>query len=148
MKNTGRTLALDHGDARIGMALSDPIGLFSQPLATLPNQGKKTLSDILSIAAANEVGTIVLGIPYELDGSIGPQAQTVEVFAKKLEQKIDSSGLDIRLHFWDERLTSVSAERIIAGSKLKGAARHGAVDRVSASLILESYLMSRPQSLS
>ena len=133
-------MAIDHGDARIGLALSDSLGLFAQPLATIENKGKKSLSDILSIAAANQVSDIIVGLPYELDGSVGVQAQKVKKFADRRRSAISKGDAEIGIIMWDERFTSAQAERIIAGSSLKNSDRHAAVDRVSAALLLESYL--------
>ena len=142
----GRTLAVDHGDSRIGLALSDPMGLFAQPLATLENKGyKQAASDVLSIAAINDVRQIVVGLPLELDGSKGPQARKVDKFTKQLRRSIEASEREVVVHQWDERMTTVAAERIIAGSKLKDSERSGALDRVAAALILEGFLASNQQ---
>ena len=76
MHNTQlKAMALDLGDARIGVALSDPLGLFAQPAKSIENRGKKTLEQVLELAKENNVGTIVIGLPYELDGRVGPRVQ-------------------------------------------------------------------------
>lgn len=144
----GRTLAVDHGDSRIGLALSDPMGLFAQPLATLDNKGyKQAASDVLSIAAINDVRKIVVGLPLELDGSRGPQARKIDKFTKQLKRCAESSDRQVSIYQWDERMTTVAAERIIAGSKLKDSERSGALDRVAAALILEGFLASTQQKI-
>lgn len=141
MNCVGRTLGVDHGDARIGLALSDPLGLLAQPLATIENKGyQRSVSDILSIAALHDVKCIVIGLPLELSGNKGPQAKKVDKFTRQLKRSLEDSELKLEVVQWDERMTSVHAERIIAGSKLKGKERSGAIDRVAAALILESYL--------
>lgn len=143
MRRLVRALGVDHGDVRIGIALSDALRMFAQPLCTIENQGyQKSAAAVLSLAILHEVTTVVLGLPLELDGSIGPQAKKAERFAKKLQSVVAEAGARIEVILWDERMSSAHAERILVGSKLKGKDKHSAVDRVAAALILESYLSS------
>jgi putative holliday junction resolvase len=140
-----RTIALDVGDARVGVAMSDPSGQFAQPHSTIERKGKAVFRDILAIVESCSVKRIVIGLPYELSGAVGEQAEKVQSFAdelaKRLAQKPQLKAVNIA--FWDERLTTAQAERIIAGSKLKNRARSALLDRVSAALILESFLGSK-----
>lgn len=139
-----RTLALDVGDARIGVAMSDPLGNFAQPWASVDNSPKAAFKEIIAIVRENNVFTVVCGLPIELDGGEGPQAEKVRKFGTKLEN-IFRSNKDLhhcKLVYWDERFTSTAADRVLIGSKLKDSDRRAARDRVSAALILESYLNS------
>jgi putative Holliday junction resolvase len=142
-----RHLAIDHGEAHIGIALSDPLGLFAQPLCTLRNDGT-AIVEIVKLLSEHSVGVLVVGVPLELDGCLGPQAKKVERFVKKLEVALqaDETFAELKLVYWDERLTSVEAEEIIRGSKLKNRKRRALVDRVAAAVILESYLNSSDRS--
>jgi putative Holliday junction resolvase len=142
--NLNRILALDVGDARIGVALSDPLGNFAQPWSSVENSGKAAHKEIVRLIRENQVQTVVCGLPIELDGGEGPQAEKVRKFGTKLEN-IFKSNKDLHhcsLLYWDERFTSTAADRVLIGSKLKNADRRAARDRVSAALILESYLNS------
>jgi putative Holliday junction resolvase len=142
-KTSQKVLAVDHGDSRIGLAVCDELRMFAHPLSTIENKGyAKASAEVLAVAMEQQAAVIVLGLPLQLDGTPGEQAKKVDKFYKKLEAAIAAAGADIRLEVWDERMSSAHAERIIAGTKLKGKARHGAVDRVAAALILEGYLAS------
>lgn len=138
-----RILAIDFGDARIGLAISDPLNLFAQPLCTIENTGKQCIKEILELVQAHQVLELVIGMPYELDGSIGPQGKKVQRFTRRLEARAQASQTDIRVTFIDERLTTAEAERVIAGSGLQNRERSAALDRISAALLLETYINSR-----
>ncbi|MCB0325099.1 MAG: Holliday junction resolvase RuvX [Bdellovibrionales bacterium] len=138
-----RILALDVGDARVGVALSDPLGISAQPLCTIEQKGAQTFSKILDLVREHAVATIVVGFPYELDGSIGEQARQVERFCARLRQAVADAALadGVRIEPFDERFTTQQAERTLVGSKLKNKERSAAIDRVAAALILEGYLL-------
>lgn len=137
-----RIVALDVGDARIGVALSDPLGMFAQPLCTIANKQHSVISELLEVLKQNEVGSVVLGLPYELDGSIGEQGKKVEAFQRRLEKALlkNEQLSEIKTFIWDERFTSAQADRVLLGSGLKNSERSAASDRVAAALILESFL--------
>ncbi len=139
-----RVVALDVGDARIGVALSDPLGMFAQPLCTIRNQQHSVISELLALLREHEVGVVVLGLPYELDGSIGEQGRKVEAFQRRLEKAIAKHEdlAEIQITFWDERFSSAQANRLLVGSGLKNSERSAASDRVAAAIILESFLNS------
>lgn len=141
-----RVMALDLGDARIGVAVSDPLGLTAQPLLSIEQTGRKALRNVLALVKEYRVCTLVVGHPLELNGEQGEQAGKVHRFVSALEQALekDPQQSRVRTVLWDERLTTAQAERIIAGSKLKNRDRRAALDRVAAALILESYLSARP----
>lgn len=144
-----RILALDVGDARIGVALSDPLGMFASPLTTIENKQHSVMRELRELITANEIGTIVLGMPFELDGVIGEQGKKVEAFAERVRKSLakDEAFQEIRLEFVDERYTSQQAEEILYGSRLKNKERRAANDRVAAALILESYLEQKRTAL-
>ncbi len=136
----GRILAVDPGSRRIGVALSDPDRIVAQPLTTLSSGGRrKDVAALVELAREHEAVAIVVGLPYNMDGSEGPSFAAA---ARLVEDLQDASGLPVR--GWDERLTSVQAERtlISAGVRRDRRRRKGMVDRVAAALILESFLAS------
>ncbi len=131
-----RILALDIGDRRIGVAVSDPTGLLARPLTIISRKGDA--SDIQAIAGLineNEAGKLIIGLPLSLDGAIGPQAAKVKGFADKL-----SSALTIPLEFRDERFStaSVKEQRAEVGAKRKK--RLAPDDAEAAAVILQGYL--------
>jgi putative Holliday junction resolvase len=136
-------LALDVGDVRIGLALSDELALTAQPFLTLENRGRSTLLKISEIIVAHKVQRLVIGLPLELDGGEGKQAAKTRAFADKLLRYLSGrpacGGVDVE--FVDERLTSREAERLLRGSTLKDRDRKEALDKISAALILEAYLL-------
>ena len=104
---SGRILAVDYGQKRIGLALSDPFQILSSPLCTLQNSGvKKSINDILDIVNKHQVIAIVIGLPFNMNGTVGKLAQEVQNFIDKLENKSKVS-----VYSWDERWTTVSAEK-------------------------------------
>jgi len=137
-KNKGRVLAVDYGSRRVGLAISDPLGITSQMLDTLEvNSAKEAARRISDIILKEDVSEVVVGIPLRMDGSRGSQAEEVEGFIKLLERASARKVVT-----WDERFTSVAAARTMRdmGLKLKG--RKGKKDSIAASLILQGYLES------
>jgi putative Holliday junction resolvase len=132
----GRILGLDLGERRIGMAVSDPLGITAQGLPTLVRAGGAAdLEAIASRTQEYEVERIVLGLPLRLDGTAGPAAEAARRFAADLERY---SGLPVDL--WDERLTTVQAERTLTGAGVRRDRRKASRDRLAAVLILQSWL--------
>lgn len=135
-----RILGLDVGERRIGVAISAPEGRLAVPLRVLERRSDAADAQaIADLARAEEAEALVVGYPISLDGSIGPQARRVQNFARRLAE---ASGLPLEL--WDERLTSVQAERAQTGARRrapKGARRRRTpTDDLAAALILQSYL--------
>jgi putative Holliday junction resolvase len=129
-----RSLGLDIGERRIGVALSDPDGILASPL-TIINRSDESLDieAIIDIIKSQEVERVIVGLPYSLDGSLGEQANKVKAFTQKL-----ASRIPVPLEYRDERLTTVMAERLgRAGGKKRGKARD---DAQAAALILQGYL--------
>ena len=133
-----RILALDLGKRRIGLALSDPLGISAQGLPNLERTNKRAdLAALERLARDREVGLFLLGNPIHMRGEEGRQSAWVREFAAALEER---THLPVRL--WDERLTSVEAGRVLRSSGIGIEKRAAAVDRLSAVLLLQSYLDS------
>lgn len=147
MMTKGRIMGLDVGDARVGVALTDPLGIIAQPLCTI-ERANGGLAHIVRLIKEKSPQRIVVGHPLELSGERGPQALRVEAFVEKLrkvlakEENGTSESLKPEIIFWDERFSTQQAERVMVGSKLKNRDCHEALDRVSAAVILESYINS------
>jgi len=133
-----RILALDLGKKRIGLAISDPLGITAQGLPNLVRTNKRTdLEALEHLAREREVSLFLLGNPINMRGAEGRQSAWVHEFAEALER---STHLPVRL--WDERLTSVEAGRVLRASGISIEKRAAAVDRLSAVILLQSYLDS------
>ena len=134
-----RALGIDHGEARIGLAISDELGMLAHPLETIH---LKTVPDplarIADIVTRDQIGMIVLGLPRNMNGTYGPASEKVKEFAEKLRAKV---ACEVKL--WDERLTSVAAQRSLheAGRNVKNS--RDVIDQVSAQLILQGWLDSQ-----
>ena len=137
---TQRALGIDLGEARIGLAISDDLGMLAHPLETIvTKEMADPISRIADIAARDNIGTIVLGLPRNMDGSYGPAAEKARAFADKLRQKMPA----ITVKMWDERLTSVAAQRALhdAGKNVKKS--RPIIDQVAAQMILQGWLDSQ-----
>ena len=133
-----RILALDLGKKRIGLAISDPLGITAQGLPNLVRVRKRTDFALLEqIVRERQVGLILMGNPINMRGDEGRQSGWVREFAQELETR---TGLPVKL--WDERLTSVEANRVLRSSGISIEKRAAAVDRLSAVILLQSYLDS------
>ncbi|MDI6794813.1 MAG: Holliday junction resolvase RuvX [bacterium] len=137
-----RILGLDPGDKRIGVAVSDELGITAQALTVIHrDREEREINELRDLVAAYEVEEIVVGLPLNMDGSAGERANSASAFAGRLK-----SELGLPVNMWDERLTTVSAENILRESGLrgrKGHKRRAVVDKVSAVLILQGYLDRR-----
>jgi len=134
-----RVLALDVGSRRIGVAVSDPLGITAQGLDTIPRQNKRKDWEALSaVLKKYDVGEIVVGLPLRLSGAEGTQSGKMRLFADELRAKF---GLPV--HLWDERWTSTEANRLLRETNLSIEKRGKAVDRMAAILILQTWLESR-----
>lgn len=134
-----RILALDVGEKRIGLAVSDPLGITAQGLEVLKRQGKEAdLARLLQVARKYHVQEILVGLPRHLDGRLGAQAPEIMELARAL-----GAALGVPVTPWDERLTTAQAERVLIEADLSRRRRRQVVDQVAAALILQSYLDSR-----
>ena len=131
-----KILAVDYGDARTGIAISDLLCSIVGSTTVIHSRNQdKTLEKILELVAQNTVGELVVGLPKNMDGTEGPRAELCRAFAARLEE---ATGLPVKL--WDERRTTVEAHNILSQHKDHGKKRKDTVDAVAASLILEGYL--------
>jgi putative Holliday junction resolvase len=136
---TGRILAIDYGARRMGLAVSDPLGITAQGLPTLERKNKRSdFARLERTLREYEVSEIVLGYPLRMSGEEGTQSQKVREFAETLRQKFQ-----IPVHLWDERLTSAEANRLLREAEVSTRKRAQAVDRMAAVLILQSFLQAR-----
>jgi putative pre-16S rRNA nuclease len=136
-----RVLALDVGSKRIGVAVSDPLGITAQGLPTIQRQNKRRDLEALGrLLAEYQVREVVVGLPLRLSGVEGSQAEKMRRFAEDL-----SSHLSVTVHLWDERWTSTQANRLLREAELSIAKRGKAVDRMAAVLILQSWLEAHPR---
>lgn len=135
----GRILALDLGKKRIGLALSDPLGISAQGLHTLQRTTiREDIAALAALAREYDVKLVLLGHPLNMSGAEGRQAVYTRDFAERLRER---TGLAVR--FWDERLTSKEAERVLKQSGISIEKRARAVDRLAAVILLASFLDSR-----
>jgi len=133
-----RILALDYGTKRIGVALSDELGWTAQPLETLNRHTlDRDIAHIASLVGTHEVRQVLLGFPMQLDGREGPAIQAMREFQTRLEQ-----GVNVPVILWDERLTTKAAEDFLIAADVSRKKRKGVVDRIAASILLQSYLAS------
>jgi putative Holliday junction resolvase len=137
-----RIMAIDLGKARTGVAVSDELGMLAQPWKTLPG-GDATLEAV--VAAVQEImpGRIIVGLPRNMDGSFGPAAESAKDFAGRLREHV-SCPVDL----WDERLTTVAAQRSLRESGRKARDQRGVIDQVAAQILLQSWLDRAPCDLS
>jgi putative Holliday junction resolvase len=132
-------MALDYGDARTGVAISDLMCTIVGSTTVIPSRNaEKAIIDIVKLAKDNDVEEIVVGLPKNMDGSEGPRAEICRAFAQQIGE---ASGLKITM--WDERRTTVEAHNILSEHNYHGKKRKNTVDAVAASLILEAYLAFR-----
>ena len=131
-----RIMAIDYGDARTGVALSDPTGfLAGQTFLIKSRKEDVVLEELAALAQKQGAEELVMGYPRNMDGTLGPRAEKYAAFAERLKER---TGLPLTL--WDERRTTVDAHRILFQAGKNGKKRKKVVDAVAASLILEGYL--------
>ena len=134
-----KIMAIDYGDARTGIAISDPLGMMAGFTTVIHvYTPEKTAAAVKELIAQHRPQELVMGFPRNMDGSEGPRAEKYREFAALLEQE---TGLKVIL--WDERRTTVDAHRILSQNNVRGKKRKETVDAVAASLILEGYLAFR-----
>jgi putative holliday junction resolvase len=139
MTAPARILGIDFGTKRIGLALSDPLGFTAQGLETLAVQNKqKTLEHLVKLCSDLRVGEVVVGLPINMNGSMGPKAEEAKAWIEKLKV-----ALSIPVSSWDERLTSREADRFMIEAGMSRAKQKKESDRMAATLILQNYLESK-----
>ena len=134
---TTRLLGIDHGDSRIGLAISDELGSFAHPYRTLQS-GARVMDEIRGIVERERISGIVIGLPKNMDGTSGPSAAKAKSFGEQLSQVIPAT----KILFWDERLTTREAQRVLhaAGKNTKQSKKM--IDQVAAQILLQNYLDS------
>lgn len=131
-----RLLGLDVGDKTIGVAVSDPLGLTAQGVEVIRRQGReRDLVRLQELVQSYGVDTIVMGLPKNMDGSLGKQVEKVMAFADLVQK-----NLDLPVVLWDERLTTMAAERALLEADLSRGRRREVIDKMAAVLILQGYL--------
>ena len=137
-----RTLAIDYGEKRIGIAISDPLGITAQPLAVI-EKGASFAGDVSYLSKIIEkypdLGEIVVGLPKTMRGEIGVQAQKVSRFVEALREV-----LKLPIVTFDERLTTAEAEKVLISAGLSRKKRKKVIDKSAAAIILRNYLDSKP----
>ena len=137
----GRVIALDVGDVRIGVAVSDPTGTIAQPLEVYRRVGYGPDSRyVKALCDKYETNQVLLGLPLNMDGTLGGQAQKAQDFGRVLEEK---QGLEV--FYQDERMTTVTAENVLIGGNVRREDRKLYVDKLAAAVILEQWLASQSQ---
>ena len=132
----GRIMGLDVGDRTIGVAVSDLMGMTAQGVTTVRRESKKKdIEELKKIIKERNVKYIVSGLPKNMNGTVGPQSEKVIKFCELLK---DETGIDI--DFWDERLTTVSAEKMLIDGDVSRKNRKKVIDKLAAVLILQNYL--------
>ncbi len=133
---SGRVLGLDVGSRRIGIAVSDPLGITAQGLETLQRRNKRhDLAALEELIREYDVREIVVGLPLRMSGAEGTQSDKMQVFAEELRKRFR-----LPVHLWDERLTSAEANRLLRETELSIEKRAKAVDRMAAILILQGWM--------
>lgn len=136
-----RIMAIDYGQKRLGLAISDPLGIIAQGLGVIERKGKKKdIQSLKDLIEENGVGEVVLGLPRSLSGGEGTLQEEVENFGRRLE-----AGLGIKVAYQDERFTTAQAERVLIDADVSRKKRRGVIDKMAAQLILQNYLDVRPK---
>ncbi len=137
-----RIMGLDVGDKRIGIAVSDPLGWTAQPHSVLnrksPSQDYKRLAELCT---SEQIDLLVVGLPLNMNGTVGPRAQLVQEFAAQL-----SAFTGLEVEYWDERLSTKSAERTLLAADVSRQKRKEVIDKLAAVHILQGYLDNRSRS--
>ena len=132
-------LSVDYGDIRTGIAVCDKLEMLASPVCVLTEWNAETLAEkIIDIAKQKHAEQIVIGLPRNMDGSKGFRAEACEELGELVKSKCE-----IPVTFWDERLTTVSAHRILSENNVRGKKRKSVVDAVAAEIILQNYIDSR-----
>ena len=137
-----RTMAVDLGTARTGIAVSDELGMLAQPWRTLPG-GESALEAVVAASQEIKPVRILVGLPRNMNGTYGPAAENARTFAENLRALV-TCPVDL----WDERLTTVAAQRALRESGRKARDQRGVIDQVAAQILLQSWLDRAPCDLS
>jgi putative Holliday junction resolvase len=133
-----RVLGIDPGEARVGVALSDDLGLLAHPLETIDASKHDPCERIAGLAAQKEVRVIVVGVPRNMDGSFGPAAERARALIERLKQRVTCKVVP-----WDERLTTISAQRALREAGRKARDQRAVIDQAAAQILLQSWIDSQ-----
>lgn len=135
----GKIMGLDYGDKRIGVAISDPLGFTAQGKKVIIRRGEEEdLAEIKRLVKESGAEELVVGLPRNMDGSLGPRAKLTLDFINLLKKQ-----LNIPVKAWDERLSTSEAEKILLSADMSRKRRKGVIDKLAAALILQNYLDAR-----
>ena len=139
-----KKIALDVGDKTIGVAVSDALNITAQGITTIERVGiRKDAGKVMDYIREYDCDTVVIGLPKKLDGTYSPQTEKVYEFKTMLENKMRSSGMgNIKIVYYDERLTTVMAEKVLIEADIRRNKRKQVIDKQAAVIILQSYLDS------
>ena len=139
-----KKIALDVGDKTIGVAVSDALNITAQGVTTRERVGiRKDSGKVMDYIREFDCDTVVIGLPKKLDGTDSPQTEKVYEFKTMLENKMRSSGMgNVKIEFYDERLTTVMAEKVLIEADMSRGKRKKVIDKQAAVIILQSYLDS------
>ncbi|MBV9643659.1 MAG: Holliday junction resolvase RuvX [Verrucomicrobia bacterium] len=132
-----RLLGIDYGDSRIGLAISDQLGSFAHPYRTL-RSGSRTVDEIRAIVGREQISGIVIGLPRNMDGTLGSSAAKAKSFGEQIALVFPT----IKILFWDERLTTQEAQRALHGAGKNTKQSKKMIDQVAAQILLQNYLDS------
>jgi putative Holliday junction resolvase len=135
-----RILGVDVGSVRVGLALSDPLGITAQPLEVINRRKQDPWQRIAELVEEHTVERVVVGLPLRLEGEEGPAVVAVREFIDKL-----SARIEVPIDTWDERLSTAQAERAMIEGGVRRNKRRQSIDRIAAALILQSYLDARTE---
>lgn len=130
-----RILALDVGSVRVGVAMSDPLGITAQPLEVIERKKNSPFQRVKELVEEHEVTCVLIGRPLTMSGEAGLAVQAIEAFAEDLRKKVS-----VPLVMWDERLTTKEAERMMIQSGARRETRKANIDKIAAAILLQSYL--------
>ena len=134
-----RIIGIDYGDARVGVAVSDPLGITAQGLETVPNKVyAKMFQRVCEIIKEYNADKIVIGLPKNMNGTLGERGEISKKFAEEIKEVFP----DTEIILWDERLSTVQAAGVLNVTNTRGRDRKNVIDTVAASIILQSYLDS------
>jgi putative Holliday junction resolvase len=133
-----KILGIDLGEARIGLAVSDDLGMLAHPLETIAVKQTEPIRRIQEVVARDKITRIILGLPRNMDGTYGPAAEKTRAFAEKLK-----AAVPCEVQLWDERLTSVAAQRALHESGRNVKQSRPVIDQVAAQMILQGWLDSQ-----
>jgi putative holliday junction resolvase len=133
-----RALGIDYGDARVGVAISDELGMLAHPLETIVVKQTEPTKRIAEIVAEKQISNIIIGLPKNMDGTSGLATEKVRAFTDKLRERVTCP-----IKLWDERLTTVAAQRSLHDAGKNAKQSRGLIDQVAAQLILQGWLDSQ-----